>query len=210
MADLIVVLDGGCVREVGSHEELLAADRAAAQSAVDQARASLAKLTNGATPATLDLNQARIHQADVQVSEAEQALKDAELIAPADGVVTDLNITLGEPSTTGTTSSSGTPASAITVADLSSLHFETSDLDEVGAAKVYLGEPVKVYLGEPVKVTVAVLNKQTFDGTVTDVALQPTITSSGDVNYTAEISLKDLPPGLRWGRTAQVEFLPTK
>ena len=202
MADLIVVLDGGRVREVGSHEELLAADRAAAQSAVDQARASLAKLTNGATPATLDLNQARIHQADVQVSEAEQALKDAELIAPADGVVTDLNITLGEPSTTGTTSSSGTPASAITVADLSSLHFETSDLDEVGAAKVYLGEPVKV--------TVAVLNKQTFDGTVTDVALQPTITSSGDVNYTAEISLKDLPPGLRWGRTAQVEFLPKK
>ena len=202
MADLIVVLDGGRVREVGSHEELLAADRAAAQSAVDQARASLAKLTNGATPATLDLNQARIHQADVQVSEAEQALKDAELIAPADGVVTDLNITLGEPSTTGTTSSSATPASAITVADLSSLHFETSDLDEVGAAKVYLGEPVKV--------TVAVLNKQTFDGTVTDVALQPTITSSGDVNYTAEISLKDLPPGLRWGRTAQVEFLPTK
>ena len=177
-----------------------ASDKAAAQSAVDQARASLDKLTGGATAATLELNQARIHQAEVQVSEAEQALKDAQLIAPADGVVTDINITLGEPSTTGATTSTGTPASAITVADLSSLHFETSDLDEVSAARVYVGQPVKV--------TVPALNKQTFDGTVTDVALQPTITSSGDVNYTAKISLKQLPAGLRWGQTARVEFLP--
>ncbi len=181
-----------------------AADKAAAQSAVDQARASLEKLTNGVSPATLDLNQARIHQAEIQVAAAEQALKEAELIAPFDGVVTSVNVTPGQPSvaSAGSTAGASASASAITVADLSSLHFETSDLDEVSAAKVAVGDPVKV--------TIPALDKQTFDGSVTEVSLEPTVTASGNVNYTVKITLKESPPGLRWGQTARVEFLPKK
>lgn len=179
-------------------------DQAAAQSAVDQARAKLEKLTNGVTPATLNLNDARIHEAQVQVAMAEQALKNAEIIAPFDGTVTAVNVTPGQLSTTGTStdSSSSGSVAAVTVADLSSLHFETSDLDKVSAAKVYVGQPVSV--------TVPALDKKTFDGMVTAVALRPTITSSGNVNYTVKIGLKETPPGLRWGQTARVEFVPKK
>jgi HlyD family secretion protein len=179
-------------------------DKAAAQNAVDQARANLAKLTNGASPATLDLNQARIQQAEIQVQEAQQAIEDAKLVSPIDGVVTAINVHLGEPAmpeTSGTSSSSTAP-NAIIVADLSSLHFETSDLDEVSAAKVSVGQPVTV--------TIPALNKQSFAGTVTEIALQPSITTSGDVNYVAKIALDRIPSGLKWGQTGRVEFVPEK
>ena len=179
-------------------------DRAAAQNAVDQARANLAKLTNGASPAALDLNQARIQQAEIQVQEAQQAVKDGQLVSPIDGVVTGINIQVGEPAvpdTSGTGGSSST-SSAITVADLSTLHFETSDLDEVSAAQISVGQPVTV--------TVPALDKQAFAGTVTDIALQPSITASGDVTYVAKIALNQIPAGLKWGQSGRVEFVTEK
>jgi HlyD family secretion protein len=174
-----------------------AADQTAAQNDVDQARANLAKLVDGPTKAALALNDARIQEAQVQVAMAQQALQDAQLIAPFDGVVTAVSVVAGQP-TTATTGSNGTSAT-ITVADLSALHFETTDLDEVSAAKVSVGQAAKV--------TIPALNKQTFDGTVTFLAAQPSVTSSGNVNYTAKISLKSPPNGLRWGQTARVEFV---
>jgi len=181
------------------------ADVAAAQSAVDRARANLEKLTHGATAATLDLNEARIHEAEIQVALAEQSLKDATLVAPFDGVVTAVNVSPGDSSTGTPMESSGqstAPDGAITLANLTMLHFETSDLDEVSASKVFAGQPVNV--------TVPALDKQVFEGTVTAVALQPTTTTSGEVDYVAKIALTEWPPGIRWGETARVAFVTTK
>ncbi|HUX88310.1 MAG TPA: efflux RND transporter periplasmic adaptor subunit, partial [Chloroflexota bacterium] len=151
-----------------------------------------------------DLNQARIQQAEIQVQEAEQALKDTALVSPIDGVVTGINIHLGEPAVPDTSSAGGSAStsSAITVADLSTLHFETSDLDEVSAAQISVGQPVTV--------TVPALDKQSFAGTVTAIALQPSITTSGDVNYVAKIALKQIPEGLKWGQSGRVEFVTQK
>jgi multidrug resistance efflux pump len=89
-------------------------------------------------------------------------------------------------------------ATAITVANLSALVVETSDLDEIGAAKVHVGQSAKV--------TIAALDKQTVDGTVTEIAPQPSISTSGDVTYVARIALTSVPADLRWGQSARVEF----
>ncbi len=167
-----------------------AAEREAAQNAVDQARAALAKLTADPSPATVEVSQAKLHQAEVGVAEAEQALKEAVLVAPFDGTVTSIVARVGDVVAPGT--------AALTIADLSSLHFETKDLDEVNAAKVHVGQTVQV--------TVPALDKKTFSGTVTEVDREPTLTASGDVNYVVKIQLQDPPPELRWGQTARVEF----
>src|SRR6185369_6813903 len=112
-----------------------------------------------------DLGTAQIETAQVQLAEAQQALKDALIVAPFDGVVTSVGLKAGD--VTAPT------ATAITVANLSALVVETSDLDEIGAAKVHVGQSAKV--------TIAALDKQTVDGTVTEIAPQPSISTSGDV-----------------------------
>ena len=167
-----------------------AADRASAQSAVEQSRANLAKLTTDPSPATVELSKAKVHQAELALAEAQLALKDASLVAPFDGVVTSIALRDGDIAGVGTT--------VLTVADLATLRFETKDLDEISASQVHVGQSVLV--------TVPALDKKSFEGTVSELASEPTITQSGDVNYVAKISLKDPPADLHWGQTARVEF----
>jgi HlyD family secretion protein len=167
-----------------------ASDREAARSAVEQARANLAKLTEGPSPATLDVSSAKLKQAEVTLAEAQLALDNATIRAPFDGEVTSIALKVGDYAAPGT--------AVLTLADLSGLHIETKDLDEVSAAKVQVGEPVQV--------TIPALDKKTFAGTVTQLDREPTVTSSGDVNYVARISLTDTPADLRWGQSARVEF----
>jgi HlyD family secretion protein len=89
-------------------------------------------------------------------------------------------------------------APAVTVAQLERLRFETSDLDEVSAASVKVGQDVDI--------VVAALEKRSLKGRVTAIAPQPTITQSGDVNYTVTVELVEPAPDLRWGMTAKVDF----
>ncbi|HLZ10023.1 MAG TPA: efflux RND transporter periplasmic adaptor subunit [Chloroflexota bacterium] len=167
-----------------------AADLEAARSSVEQARATLAKLTSDPTAATIELSRAKVRQAELALAEAQLALKDASLVAPFDGVVTSIALKDGDVASAG--------ATVLTVADLSTLRLETKDLDEVSAAKVHVGQKVVV--------TVPALDKRSFDGTVSELAAEPTITQSGDVNYVARITLNAPPVDLRWGQTARVEF----
>src|SRR5262249_11752724 len=136
----------------------------------------------------------KIHQAEVAVSEAEQALANATLRSPIDGVVTSIDVKPGE--------LVGASGSVVTVADLSTLQFETKDLDEISAAGVFVGQAVRV--------TIPALDKRTFAGTVTALDAEPTISASGDVSYVAKVALTDRPKELRWGQTGRVEFVQSK
>jgi HlyD family secretion protein len=167
-----------------------AADLEAARSDVEQARATLAKLTSDPSPATIELSRAKIRQAELALAEAQLAVKDASLVAPFDGVVTSIALKDGD--------TAGAGATVLTVADLSTLRLETKDLDEVSASKVHVGQSVLV--------TVPALDKKSFEGTVSEMATEPTVTQSGDVNYVAKITLNAPPSDLRWGQTARVEF----
>ena len=167
-----------------------AADLAAAKSAVADAQSRLDKLTAPPSQNTIDLGTAQIEAAQVQLAEAQQALKEAVIVAPFDGVVTAVGLKAGDVA--------APTATAMTVANLSSLVVETSDLDEIGAAKLHVGQSAKV--------TIAALDKQTVDGKVTEIAPEPSISSSGDVTYVARITLTSVPDNLRWGQSARVEF----
>ncbi len=167
-----------------------AADQQAARNGVDQARANLDKLTADPSAATIAVSKAKIEQAQIQLAEAEQARASAVLRAPFDGEVTSSSLKAGDVATAG--------VAVLTVADLSTLHLETTDLDEISAANVAVGEPVEV--------TFPALGNKGIAGTVSSLNVEPTITASGDVNYVATIALANPPPNLRWGQTARVQF----
>lgn len=168
------------------------ADVVAAQAAVEQARDGLDKLTRTASPATIDLGRARIQAAQVAVDEAQQALDNAVIRAPIGGVVTSIDAKPGEVV--------GPGAPVLTVADLSTLQFQTKDLDEISAARIFVGQTVRV--------TIPALEKRVATGTVVEINPEPSITASGDVSYVATIALQNPPPGLRWGQSGRVEFVP--
>lgn len=105
--------------------QILENEVAAAQLALEQARA----------PVDAQLAQ-EIERAHVQLARAEAQLEAATLIAPFDGVVTSLHLKTGDWAQAG--------APAITLADLTQLQIETTDLDEWGAAHIHTGDPAEV------------------------------------------------------------------
>lgn len=128
-----------------------------------------------------------------QVASTLQTVRDLEatrarssLVAPADGVVTAMNLTAG---------SSAPSGAAITVA--ASTYEVTADVVE--------SDITSMKLRQPASVTVAAIGA-TIEGTVT--AIAPTPESSSDngsvVSYAVTVSLTTPPATLRAGMTAEV------
>jgi HlyD family secretion protein len=69
---------------------------AAASAQLEQAEASLKKLLDGASVEQLAMAEAQVEQARISLDEAQENLKDATLVAPFDGLVTDVYVTVGE------------------------------------------------------------------------------------------------------------------
>ncbi len=82
----------------------------------------------------------------------------------------------------------------LTLADLSRLRAETTDLSERDVARVAAGQAVSVY--------VEALGTE-ITGRVASSAPQTNVVA-GDVVYTAVIDLDTQPPGLRWGMRTTV------
>ena len=83
-------------------------------------------------------------------------------------------------------------ATVVTVADLSRLHVETTDVDEFLISHVHPGDAVAV--------EVEALDRRQLTGRVQTVGLQPQTNSAGDQQYPVTIdlggSLVDLRPGM--------------
>jgi multidrug efflux pump subunit AcrA (membrane-fusion protein) len=191
-----------------------AADLAAAQAAVDQAVAVLAKTKAAAHSANIAAAEAEVRRAQAQydllkagaraetitaaaadVSTAEVALQRAqtdlanmELHAPFAGTVTSLKANPGEMALSG--------QAVLTLADLSHLRVETTDLSERDVARVAVGQAAVV--------SVEALGTQ-ISGRVARIAPQASVVA-GDVVYTVVVELNDPPAGLRWGMSAEVEI----
>ena len=149
-------------------------DSATTTSAIRQTRSSLLSAQN-------------------QVASTRQALRDLEttatkstLKAPADGVVTAVNISRGADAPSG---------AAMTVA--ASTYEVTADVVETDVTSMKVGQAATV--------TIAAIGA-TVDGTVT--AIAPTAESSSNtssvVSYAVTVSLKTPPATLRAGMTAEV------
>ncbi len=165
-------------------------DVAQAQAAVDSAKAQLDLKKQGARPEDVDVAQKRVDQAQTGVDQAKAALDKASLKATMEGVVTEITIREGELAQPG--------QAIITIADLSNLEIQTTDLDEFGTARVKIGQPATI--------RVNAFNDKTLTGKVSEIASQSVLLASGDVSYPITILLNSQDPDLRWGMTVKVEF----
>ena len=159
-----------------------------AQTNLDQAQEDYQTWSNGPKPADVALAQSRIDNAKAALAAAEAALEDLELRAPFAGTISELNIRMGEWVVPG--------APAILLADLGHLRVETTDLNEIDAARVKAGSKVKV--------TFDALPDVVIEGTIRSLA--PKASQGSGVNYTAIIELAEIPADLRWGMTAFVDI----
>ncbi|MCI0476228.1 MAG: efflux RND transporter periplasmic adaptor subunit [Anaerolineales bacterium] len=163
---------------------------AAAEAAVLNAQAIRDAKKNGARPADLAILDARVKQAQTALEQAQAALTKALLVAPFDGTLTQLALRPGESISAG--------AVIATIADTARWRVETIDLDEWGAARVKIGQPVKV--------TVNALGNKVLLGKVIAIASQATMLSTGEISYVVTIALDPTDLELRWGMSVKVEF----
>jgi HlyD family secretion protein len=171
--------------------QLLSARNAVNQAhrAIEQAERDLDAVLEEAD--VLDLKAARldIEAAALALEEAESALEDATLVATFDGVVTTLNIDVGD------TIGAGQPA--LVMATLDHLQAVTKDLTEL--------DVVRVQVGQEVVVSVDAMPGEEFEGMVSEIALSPG-DYRGDVVYEVTVDLVTPAATLRWGMTTLVEI----
>jgi multidrug resistance efflux pump len=144
---------------------------------------------DGPDPDELALMMAQVDSAQAHVDAAQKALDMMVLTAPFNGIMTSVDVTIGQ------VVSPGEPV--MHLADFSNWFVETTDLDEIKA--------VKISSGKPVTLSVDALPGLVLKGTVEWVSLDYT-EKSGDILYTARIRLDDTDPRLRWGMTMSVNF----
>lgn len=161
----------------------------AAQAQVAQAQAQLDLLEAGARAQELAALRADVARAEAAVSAADTALADLELRAPFAGTVSAVYIRAHE------WVNPGQPV--LLLADLAHLRIETTDLNEIDAARVRVGAAVRV--------TFDALTDVVVDGKV--VRLAPKAAEGSGVNYTAIIELGTVPAALRWDMTAFADIV---
>jgi HlyD family secretion protein len=120
---------------------------------------------------------------------ARAALANAEVRAPFSGVLTNLDLKVGE------FASAGDPV--VTIADTSQWVVKTTDLTEI--------DVVNLSEGEQVTITLDALPEVEFKGNVLTIG-QNYSENQGDVVYEATILLTEASPTMRWGMTAEVKF----
>ncbi len=106
-----------------------------AQAQVVNARNSLDTLLEGATQEDVDVTSAQVRQAQLNLLQAENALANARIVAPFDGVVSQVNVKEGE------IAPAGVPAVELT--DLSNFTMKVL-VDEIDVRQIAAGQPVRL------------------------------------------------------------------
>jgi HlyD family secretion protein len=170
------------------------ADITAAQSQLAQAEASLARLLEEPDAAEIAAAQASVETARIGLEKAQLDLAKASLVAPIDGVVTEVNIKAGE-------RPDGLAAMILT--DTSAYHINV-EVDEIDIGRIVRGQNVVVLIDA--------IPDEEFSGHVADVSPGPIQdVSSGIVAYEVTIALDSddprLLPGMTTDATIETERL---
>jgi multidrug efflux pump subunit AcrA (membrane-fusion protein) len=159
-----------------------------AKANLERAREDFELYRDGPDPAELKLAESRLNNANASLNAAQSALEDLELTSRFDGTTSEVYVHAGEWVTPG--------QPIILLADQSNLLVETTDLNEIDAARVNEGDKVIV--------TFDALPEVVINGTVDKIA---TKASPGTgVNYKVVIILDEIPEQLRWDMTAFVDI----
>ncbi|MBN1314200.1 MAG: efflux RND transporter periplasmic adaptor subunit [Anaerolineales bacterium] len=161
----------------------------AANAQLAQAKAQRDQIVNGATPEEIAVLEAQKKGAVAVVEQAKTALAKASLRAPYNGIVGSVYFREGEIATPG--------AALIVFGDASTMWVETSDLNEVDAARVENDSPVTVSFDA--------LPEVYTQGKIIRMAPMAMV-DQGGTNFTIIIEMEDPPQDLRWGMTAFVDI----
>jgi len=126
---------------------------------------------------------------EARLDAAKAGVAAFEVLAPFDGVVTDLNAKIGGSINAGQI--------AVTVADFSEWLVKTTDLTEI--------DVVALTEGQPAIITLDAIPDMELNGTILSIGQNYT-QNQGDVVYETTILLADTNPAMRWGMTAEVKF----
>jgi multidrug efflux pump subunit AcrA (membrane-fusion protein) len=157
-----------------------------AQAQAGQAKAQLDQLLAGPSAEAINVSEAQVQQAQAALEAAQVALDQTMLRAPFAGTVAVLEVSAGETVLPGQT--------VLTLADLSHLQVETTDLSERDVDEVAVGQQAIVY--------VEALGSE-IAGRVVRIANQAS-KIGGDVVYTVVVELDEQPLDLRWGMSVDV------
>ena len=158
---------------------------------ISQAKISvdLAKVIEKSTLLSLNTARTQMRASQAALELATQNLAHNELVAPWDGTIADLSLTLDE------YVQPGQPIA--TLADFSSWKVETDNLTEI--------EVPDVSVGQNVNINPDALPELELNGVVSSIS-QLFTEKRGDVTYTVTIDLEESDPRLRWGMTMVVTF----
>jgi HlyD family secretion protein len=106
-----------------------------ARAQLAQAQANLAKLVDGASEEQIAIANAQVEQARISLEEAQYNLSQASLVAPFDGLVTDVYLAEGE----------WVAGPAAELVNTSSLQV-ILNVDEIDVGHIRLGQPARVTL----------------------------------------------------------------
>jgi RND family efflux transporter MFP subunit len=137
-------------------------------------------------PEVRQIARARVQQAQAALEVAQATLAQGTLVAPYDATVAAVNVVPGEYVQQNQV--------VITLATLSTLQLETTDLRERDIPKVKIGAPVNIFI--------EALNTD-IGGKVTGISPIAS-TVGGDVVFKVTIGFDKQPEHLLWGMTAEV------
>lgn len=164
------------------------ADLAVAQAQLALAEQDAALRQNGPHPDELALARARLELAENQLAAAQLALDNLSLKAPFAGTVSQVYVRPGE------WASPGQPI--LLLGALNSLWVETTDLNEIDAARIRVGDSATVSFDA--------LPELVLNGRVLRISSKAA--PGTGVNYTVIIQLDEVPANLLWDMTAFVDI----
>lgn len=173
----------------GSTESLARLDEATGEMDRLQALFERIKANDGLDPDQMNTLEARVASANANVASAQEAVDALNLRAAMSGVVSDLNLTVGQQVSPGEV--------VLAVADFSEWIIETDNLTEF--------EVVEISEGQEVDVTLDALPDVHLKGEVVEIN-ERFEEKRGDITYTVTILLRETDPLMRWGMTAAVNF----
>lgn len=177
---------------VARHESLLAgasdSEIAAAEADLASAQASLSKLVSGPSSSDQKIYETRLAQAETSLQEAQNALAEAALVAPFDGIITDVHVAVGE-------NASGL---AVELFDRNSLEVVLG-VDEIDVGQLALGQPAVV--------TMETWPENDISSEIKAIAPSPSANDSGIVSYNVHLALEQTDLPILVGMTANADLI---
>ena len=143
----------------------------------------------------IEVLERNLDAAEAEILQAKEALTYATITSPIDGVVSQLNVEVGEVASFGTMNNPGTVL--MEVADMSKMQV-AAEIDEVEISKVKRGQKAII--------RISAFPDRTFTGVVDTVALKSATSKTGSNYYKAEVLIDSNGVELSSGLTADVDI----